>query len=85
MCESYPVKNPKDHLLLNVGTELYKVSPDPDTLLPHLIKNNPVMPVLWNHKITITVNTASEFFLKWFVLHVCADRYTYMEQWWLGG
>nr|QCD25257.1 TRPM8 channel-associated factor-like protein [Cynoglossus semilaevis] len=59
VCESYPVKNPKDHLLLNVGTELYKVSPDPDTLLPHLIKNNPVMPVLWNHKITITVNTAN--------------------------
>ncbi|KAK5868484.1 hypothetical protein PBY51_009493 [Eleginops maclovinus] len=55
-----PVKNPKDHLLLSVGTELYKASPDPDALLPYLIKDIPVLPVVKGQRIRITVNTADE-------------------------
>ncbi|XP_019111803.2 TRPM8 channel-associated factor homolog [Larimichthys crocea] len=56
--DSCPVKSPKDHLLLNVATEVYKVSKDPDALLPYLIKHNPLMPVVYNHRIKINVNTA---------------------------
>ncbi|KAI3354556.1 hypothetical protein L3Q82_019054 [Scortum barcoo] len=58
VCDSCPVNSPKDHLLLSVGTELYKVCPDPDALLPYLIKHNPLMPVVYNHRIKINVNTA---------------------------
>ncbi|KAK1899553.1 TRPM8 channel-associated factor like [Dissostichus eleginoides] len=55
-----PVKNPKDHLLLSVGTEVYKASLDPDALLPYLIKDIPVLRVVKEHRIRITVNTADE-------------------------
>ncbi|KAI3353863.1 hypothetical protein L3Q82_005071 [Scortum barcoo] len=58
VCESCPVNSPKDRLLLSVGTELYKVCPDPDALLPYLIKHNPLMPVVYNHRIKINANTA---------------------------
>lgn len=55
--DSCPITSPKDHLLLSVGAEVYKVCPDPDALLPHLIKDNPLLPVVYNHKIKIDVNT----------------------------
>ncbi|XP_040902028.1 TRPM8 channel-associated factor homolog [Toxotes jaculatrix] len=58
VCDSNPVRSPKDHLLLNVGAEVYKVCPNPDALFPFLIKNNPLMPVVYNHRININVNTA---------------------------
>lgn len=57
MCESCPVRTPEDHLLLTIGTEVYKVSPDPDALLPYLIKNNPLLSVVDNHRININVDT----------------------------
>ncbi|XP_074536529.1 TRPM8 channel-associated factor homolog [Halichoeres trimaculatus] len=53
-----PVKSPKDHLLLTVGTDVYKACPNPDALLPHLIKNNPLLPVVHNHKVVVNVDTA---------------------------
>nr|XP_014268336.2 TRPM8 channel-associated factor homolog [Maylandia zebra]XP_014268337.2 TRPM8 channel-associated factor homolog [Maylandia zebra] len=56
--DSCPVKSPKDHLLLAVGTQVYKVCPDPDALLPYLIKDNPMMPVVYNHRIKVDVDTA---------------------------
>ncbi|KAG8002208.1 TRPM8 channel-associated factor-like protein, partial [Nibea albiflora] len=37
---------------------VYKVSKDPDALLPYIIKHNPLMPVVYNHRIKIDVNTA---------------------------
>ncbi|KAK5904533.1 hypothetical protein CesoFtcFv8_006085 [Champsocephalus esox] len=55
-----PVKNLKDRLLLSVGTEVYKASLDPDALLPYLIKDIPVLPVVKDQRIRITVNTADE-------------------------
>uniref|UniRef100_A0A3Q3LYL4 TRPM8 channel-associated factor homolog n=1 Tax=Mastacembelus armatus TaxID=205130 RepID=A0A3Q3LYL4_9TELE len=58
VCDSCPVKTPKDHLLLNLGALLYKVCPDPDALLPYLIKENPFLPVVYNQRIKINVNTA---------------------------
>ncbi|XP_039681843.1 TRPM8 channel-associated factor homolog isoform X1 [Perca fluviatilis] len=58
VCESSPVKSPKDHLLLSVAAHVYKICPDPDALLPSLIKDNPLMPVVYNHKIQIDANTA---------------------------
>ncbi|KAM4741993.1 TRPM8 channel-associated factor homolog isoform 1-T2 [Anableps anableps] len=56
--ETHPIKNPKDHLLLNIGAEVYKVCPDPDTLLPYLIRDNPLLPVVHNHRVKMNVNTA---------------------------
>ncbi|XP_047449379.1 TRPM8 channel-associated factor homolog [Mugil cephalus] len=56
--ESCPAKSPRDHLLLSVASEVYKVCPDPDALLPYLIKNNPLLPVVYNQRIKIDVNTA---------------------------
>ncbi|XP_041850122.1 TRPM8 channel-associated factor homolog [Melanotaenia boesemani] len=56
--DSCPVQSPKDHLLLNVGAEVFKVCPDPDTLLPYLITHNPLLPVVYNKRIKIHVNTA---------------------------
>ncbi|XP_063349889.1 TRPM8 channel-associated factor homolog [Pelmatolapia mariae] len=58
--DTSPVNSPKDHLLLAVGTQVYKVSPDPDSLLPYLIKDNPMMPVVYNHRIKVDVNTADQ-------------------------
>uniref|UniRef100_A0A8C2WV06 Peptidase M60 domain-containing protein n=1 Tax=Cyclopterus lumpus TaxID=8103 RepID=A0A8C2WV06_CYCLU len=58
VCDICPVKSPRDHLLLSAGTEVYKVCPDRDALLPYLIKHNPLMQVVYNHRIKIDVNTA---------------------------
>ncbi|XP_061574970.1 TRPM8 channel-associated factor homolog [Cololabis saira] len=55
--EECPAKSPKDHLLLNIGAQVYKVCPDPDALLPYLIKDNPLLPVVYNQSIKIQVNT----------------------------
>ncbi|XP_026224933.1 TRPM8 channel-associated factor homolog [Anabas testudineus] len=56
--EKNPVKNPKDHLLLSVGAEVFNVCQDPDALLPYLIKESPVMPDVYNERIKINVKTA---------------------------
>lgn len=57
VCDKCPVRSPKDHLLLTVGAEVYKVSPDPDALLPYLIKDNPLLPVVYNQRIKISIDT----------------------------
>ncbi|KAL0972776.1 hypothetical protein UPYG_G00194610 [Umbra pygmaea] len=53
-----PVSNAKDHLLLNVGAEVYKVSKNPDDLLPYLMKDLTVKPIWPNHRILISCNEA---------------------------
>ncbi|XP_028275280.1 TRPM8 channel-associated factor homolog [Parambassis ranga] len=75
--DSCPVKSPRDHLLLSVGTEVYKVCPDPDALLPYLIKDNPLLPVVYNNRIRINVNTAGEEWLST-GLYLCPGMKTYM-------
>lgn len=51
------MKSPVDHLLLNLGSKVYKVSPDADDLLHFLIKEIPVLPVVRDQKIEISVKT----------------------------
>lgn len=60
MSESNPVKSPKDHLLLSIGSEMFKAFSDPDVLLPHLIKDIPTLPVVKSQRIKINVDTAGE-------------------------
>ncbi|KAI2667013.1 hypothetical protein H4Q32_029351 [Labeo rohita] len=36
-----PVESAKDRLMLHIGSEVYKVSPDPDALLSYIIKDRP--------------------------------------------
>ncbi|XP_035536296.1 LOW QUALITY PROTEIN: TRPM8 channel-associated factor homolog, partial [Morone saxatilis] len=59
VCDSCPVKSPKDHLLLSVGAEVLKVCPNPDAA-PALTSSSitPMMPVVYNQKIKINANTA---------------------------
>lgn len=54
------MKSPKDHLLLSVGSEMYKVFPDPEVLLPHLITDIPTLQVVDSQRIEINVHTAGE-------------------------
>lgn len=55
------MSSPKDHFLLSIGSEVYKVFPDRDGLLPLLIKDIPSLPVISNQRIKIDVDTASEW------------------------
>lgn len=43
-----------------MGSEMYKAFPDPDVLLPHLIKDIPTLPVVNSQRIKINVDTAGE-------------------------
>uniref|UniRef100_A0A8D3DR19 Peptidase M60 domain-containing protein n=1 Tax=Scophthalmus maximus TaxID=52904 RepID=A0A8D3DR19_SCOMX len=56
--DSCPVSSAEDHLFLNVAPKVYQVCPDPDALLPYLIKVNPLKSLVQNHRIKINVNTA---------------------------
>ncbi|KAJ0063489.1 hypothetical protein NL108_002645, partial [Boleophthalmus pectinirostris] len=56
--EQSPVSAPKDHLLLSLATELYKVCPKPEELVSCFIKDIPLLPALYNHTIKIDVDTA---------------------------
>lgn len=58
MSEHHPVESPKDHLLLHLGSEVYKVSPDADDLLRFLIKDIPTF--VRDQKIKINVKTAGQ-------------------------
>uniref|UniRef100_UPI003AAB2FEB TRPM8 channel-associated factor homolog n=1 Tax=Centroberyx gerrardi TaxID=166262 RepID=UPI003AAB2FEB len=75
---SSPVESPEDHLLLKLGAKVYNVSPDPDALLPYLIRNNPTMPVVYNHKIKIDAKT--EGAVEWIStgLYLSPGMRTYM-------
>uniref|UniRef100_A0A3Q1KCD9 Peptidase M60 domain-containing protein n=1 Tax=Anabas testudineus TaxID=64144 RepID=A0A3Q1KCD9_ANATE len=56
--EKNPVKTPKDHLLLKMGTALFEVCQDPDALLPYLIKDTPLTADVYNRRIRIHVNAS---------------------------
>ncbi|XP_048017691.1 TRPM8 channel-associated factor homolog [Megalobrama amblycephala] len=53
-----PVESAKDRLMLHVGTEVYKVSLNPDDLFPYIIKDRPDLPTLSNARVRISANTA---------------------------
>ncbi|XP_026081861.1 TRPM8 channel-associated factor homolog [Carassius auratus] len=59
VCMNCPVQSGKDHLMLHVGTEVYKVSPDPDALIPYIIKDRPNLPTVSNARVRISANTAA--------------------------
>ncbi|XP_065136239.1 TRPM8 channel-associated factor homolog [Paramisgurnus dabryanus] len=52
-----PVKTPKDYLMLQIGTELYKTVSDPDALLPYIIKERPDLPTVSDARVHISANT----------------------------
>nr|XP_043887175.1 TRPM8 channel-associated factor homolog isoform X1 [Solea senegalensis] len=56
--EDCPAKSPKDHMLLFVGSKFYDVCPNPEALLPYLVKVKPLTPVIYNQRIKISANTA---------------------------
>ncbi|XP_055052028.2 TRPM8 channel-associated factor homolog [Misgurnus anguillicaudatus] len=53
-----PVKTPKDFLMLQIGTELYKTMSDPDALLPYIIKDIPDLPTVTDARVYISTNTS---------------------------
>nr|XP_055052034.1 TRPM8 channel-associated factor homolog [Misgurnus anguillicaudatus] len=53
-----PIKTPKDFLMLQIGTELYKTMSDPDALLPYIIKERPDLPTVSDARVRISANTA---------------------------
>lgn len=57
------MESPEDHLLLNLGSEVYRVSPDADDLLPFLIQDIPILPAVRDQKIKINVKTAGQALL----------------------
>ncbi|XP_030633903.1 TRPM8 channel-associated factor homolog [Chanos chanos] len=74
-----PVSSAKDHLLLHIGTQVYKVCSDPDTLLPYIIKNRPNLPTVSNARVCISVKT--EDFKEWIStgLYLSPGMKTYIE------
>ncbi|KAL2096607.1 hypothetical protein ACEWY4_008755 [Coilia grayii] len=78
VCHTCPVKSAKDHLLLNVGSQVYKVCQDPDGLLPYIIKDQPALPVVYNAKVHVSVNAAGGE--EWLStgLYLCPGMRTYM-------
>ena len=60
VCPGCPVKDPKDHLLLHVGKEVYRALSYRDQLLPCLIKDRSNLPVVHNTNIKINGKAAGE-------------------------
>ncbi|MBN3313031.1 TCAF factor, partial [Atractosteus spatula] len=56
-CQSCPIQNSKDQVLLKLGVEIYKVCPDPDSLLPFIIKDCEDLPTVSDVKVKINANT----------------------------
>ncbi|RXN27175.1 TRPM8 channel-associated factor-like protein [Labeo rohita] len=51
-----PVESAKDRLMLHIGSEVYKVSPDPDALFPY-IKDRPKLPTVSKARVRISAKT----------------------------
>uniref|UniRef100_A0A8C5DN93 Peptidase M60 domain-containing protein n=1 Tax=Gouania willdenowi TaxID=441366 RepID=A0A8C5DN93_GOUWI len=56
--EKNPVKSRNDRFLLHLGTDIFNVSPNPESLLPYLIKDIPQLPQVHNQRIKINAKTA---------------------------
>ncbi|XP_065137601.1 TRPM8 channel-associated factor homolog [Paramisgurnus dabryanus] len=57
VCSTCPIETPKDYLMLQIGTELYKTMANPDALLPYIIKERPALPTVTNARVCISANT----------------------------
>ncbi|RXM94065.1 TRPM8 channel-associated factor-like [Acipenser ruthenus] len=61
VCDECPVKDFKDNVLLNLGMELYNVTPDPDAILPYIIKDMPNLPTVSGVQVRVdATNEADE-------------------------
>lgn len=60
VCQTCPIKSTKDKILLNVGSEVYRVCKDPDALLPFIITNIPNLPTVSNARVWISANTSGK-------------------------
>ncbi|XP_053363856.1 TRPM8 channel-associated factor homolog [Clarias gariepinus] len=58
VCLTCPVQNNKDRILLDVGSEVYRVCKDPDALLPFIISNKPNLPAVSKARIRISADTS---------------------------
>ncbi|KAJ8256551.1 hypothetical protein COCON_G00187030 [Conger conger] len=79
VCSECPVKHPKDHMLLNLGTEVYKAFPYRDQLLPYLIKNRPDLPVVHNTCVKINTKAAGGDEWKSTGLYLSPGMKTYLS------
>ncbi|KAA8593794.1 hypothetical protein FQN60_004628 [Etheostoma spectabile] len=61
--EKNPVKSPKGRLLLSLWTAVYNTSPDPDALLPNLIKD--IIPLTVKNHQSIMINTHTAGQIEW--------------------
>ncbi|XP_065137607.1 TRPM8 channel-associated factor homolog [Paramisgurnus dabryanus] len=52
-----PIKTPKDYLMLQIASELYKTVSDPDALLPYIIKDIPDLPTVTDARVRISADT----------------------------
>ncbi|KAG7235940.1 hypothetical protein INR49_001743 [Caranx melampygus] len=73
-----PCENPQRAPAPHCGGELYEVCSNPDALLPHLIKDSPLMPAVYNHRIVINVNTAEREEWVSTGLYLCPGMKTYI-------
>ena len=55
-----PVKSAKDHLLLQVGTELFRLCEDTDELLSYLIVDTPKLPTVPDAKVWVSASTTGQ-------------------------
>ncbi|XP_058865134.1 TRPM8 channel-associated factor homolog [Acipenser ruthenus] len=61
VCDECPVKDFKDNVLLNLGMELYNVTPDPDAILHYIIKDMPNLPTVSGVQVRVdATNEADE-------------------------
>lgn len=74
-----PVKKPIEHLLLSVGSEVYKAAPNPDELLPYIIKDRPNLPVIYNVTVKINGQAAGGEEWKSTGLYLSPGMKTYMS------
>ncbi|XP_023689294.1 TRPM8 channel-associated factor homolog [Paramormyrops kingsleyae] len=74
-----PIKDPKEHLLLNVSSQLYEALPNPDEIVPHIVKQKNQLPVVSNAKAFINGNTAGHEEWKSTGLYLSPGMRTYIS------
>lgn len=58
VCETCPVTSGEDRLLLEIACEVCKVFPEPEALVPHIIKDVPHLQTVRDTRVPINANTA---------------------------
>ncbi|XP_034166696.1 TRPM8 channel-associated factor homolog isoform X1 [Pangasianodon hypophthalmus] len=58
VCHTCPVQSTEDTIMLNLGSEVYRVCKDPDALLPFIITDIPSLPTVANASVRISADTS---------------------------